>query len=247
MEDLVSKVSAVDNEDELHAAMVNAADRMSFDHYALAYDRRSGGDGDASLLVHDYPDAWASVYVDFDLGGADPVRRAGERSLTGFEWRHLPDIVPMSAGDYQMLTVGRENGVGDGFTVPRHLPGEASGSCTFVVRPGREIPRGMLHIAEMVGAFALASARRIVGIAPPKSRPVLSKRQRECVLWSARGKSQAEIAAILGISEETVNQHLRTARERFAVHCRQALILCALFDGLIGFGDVLRWARPTIE
>src|SRR3546814_5083936 len=103
----------------------------------------------------------------------------------------------------------------------------------------------MLHVAEIVGAFALASARRIVGVAPVRERPVLSKRQRECVLWSARGKSQAEIAAILGISEETVNQHLRTARDRYAVHCRQALILCALFDGLIGFGDIIRWARPA--
>lgn len=247
MEDLVSEICSVDDEDELHAALMTAARRMCFDHFALVYDRRAGDEAEANLLIHDYPDAWANVYVDFDLGGADPVRRAGERSLVGFEWQHLPDLVPMTEGDRHMLAVGRENGVGDGFTVPRHLPGEASGSCSFAVRPNREIPREMLHVAEIVGAFALASARRIVGVAPVRERPVLSKRQRECVLWSARGKSQAEIAAILGISEETVNQHLRTARDRYAVHCRQALILCALFDGLIGFGDIIRWARPAVH
>src|SRR3546814_12414999 len=108
-------------------------------------------------------DVCSSDLVDFDLGGADPVRRAGERSLVGFEWQHLPDLVPMTEGDRHMLAVGRENGVGDGFTVPRHLPGEARGSCSFAGRPNREIPREMLPVAAILGAFALASARRPVG------------------------------------------------------------------------------------
>src|SRR3546814_20457597 len=99
-----------------HAALRTAARRMCFDHFALVYDRRAGDEDEANLLIHDYPDAWANVYVDFDLGGADPVRRAGERSLVGFEWQHLPDLVPMTEGDRHMLAVGRENGVGDGFT-----------------------------------------------------------------------------------------------------------------------------------
>src|SRR3546814_10601989 len=93
---------------------MTAARRMCFDHFVLVYDRRAGDEAEANLLIHDYPDAWANVYVDFDLGGADPVRRAGERSLVGFEWQHLPDLVPMTEGDRHMLAVGRENGVGDG-------------------------------------------------------------------------------------------------------------------------------------
>lgn len=69
----------------------------------------------------------------------------------------------------------------------------------------------------------------------------LSDRQRECLLWTARGKTASETAIILGISEETVVQHLKMARERYEVHCKQSLVLSALFDGLIGFGDVIRW------
>lgn len=103
----------------------------------------------------------------------------------------------------------------------------------------------MFHVAEIVGAFALTRARQIAGAMPPKVRPVLSERQRECVLWSARGKTAGETAAILGISEVTVVQHLKIARERYDVHSGQVLILCALFDGLIGFGDVFDWWRPN--
>ena len=76
------------------------------------------------------------------------------------------------------------------------------------------------------------------------ARAALTERQRECVLWSARGKTAGETAGILGISEETVVRHLKIARERYSVPCRQMLILCALFDGIIGFSDVYDWWRP---
>jgi LuxR family quorum-sensing system transcriptional regulator CciR len=239
-EELALEVSHATSEDSLFAALSRAAERMGFDRFALAYDRRGSIDP-ASVLVHNYPEAWAKVYVGFDLGGADPVRRAGERSMTGFQWRHLADYIPLTRGDRQMLDVGRENGIADGYTIPRHLPGEASGTCSFVIGRDRPLPRDILNCAEIVGAIALTATRQFIGTAPPKARPVLSERQRECVLWTARGKTAAEVAAILGISEVTVVQHLKTARERYDVHCRQMLILCALFDGLIGFSDIFDW------
>lgn len=74
---------------------------------------------------------------------------------------------------------------------------------------------------------------------PPK--PVLSDRQRECVLWTARGKTAADTATILGIKEMTVVRHLQDARERYNVSSSQLLILCTLFDGLISLADVFRW------
>ncbi|HET6523524.1 LuxR family transcriptional regulator [Sphingopyxis sp.] len=243
-ERLVSDIHSAANEESLHRALTDAAARIGFDHFALSYEKRLPAIGRSAILLHDYPDAWARVYIGFELGGADPVRRAGERSMTGFEWQHIDRYIPLTRGDRQMLSVGREHGIGDGYTVPRHLPGDASGSCSFVVRPDRILPADALDVAEIVGAFALARARQISGAGFPKERPTLSERQRECVLWSARGKTAGEIAIILDISESTVIQHFRTARERYNVHSGNALILCALFDGLIGFADIFDWRDP---
>jgi DNA-binding CsgD family transcriptional regulator len=243
-EELAHDISGADKEEQLFAALSNAADRMGFDLFALAFDRRGGGGEGASMLVHNYPDVWANVYVGFDLSGTDPIRRAGERSMTGFQWCDVDRYIPLSCGDRQLLKVARESGIGDGYTVPRHLPGEASGSCSFAVVPNARIPLEMLHAAEIVGAVALAAARQLVGTGSYTRRAVLTERQRECVLWSARGKTAGETAGILGISEETVVRHLKMARERYSVPCRQMLILCALFDGVIGFSDVYDWWRP---
>ena len=45
---------------------------------------------------------------------------------------------------------------------------------------------------------------------------------------------------ILGVSHETVIQHLKHARERYGVQKRTLLAIRALFDGLISFSDILK-------
>lgn len=228
-------------EDALAGILAKASRCLGFDHYALSLDMRTYNAGCPGLLLHDYPDKWAKVYVAFDLAGQDPVRRACDKSFTGFEWGAIGKMIPMTRGDRQMLAVGQECGIADGYTVPRHLPGEARGTCSFVVRDDDRLPRPALHTAEIIGAVAMTTALRISAPARAPVKPALSDRQRECLIWSARGKTAAETAIILGISCETVIQHLKLARERYDVHCRQSLVLCALFDGLIGFGDIFRW------
>lgn len=242
VEEISSELLEVETQVRLNEVVGRASRRLGFDHFALALERPTRVTGAPQVLLHDYPDEWAKVYINFDLSGRDPVRRACDRSVIGFAWEDIGRMIPMTRGDRQMLAVGRECGIADGYTVPRHLPGEATGSCSFVVRPERGLPRNRLLTAEIVGAIALSCALRVSSIGRTPSKVVLSDRQRECLLWSARGKTACETAIILGISVETVIQHLKVARERYDVHCRQALILCALFDGVIGFRDIFKWS-----
>lgn len=238
-EDLVADLAKVGSIKDLEQALSNISHRLGFDHFALSLELRNGNCGPPSILIHDYPEEWAKVYTGFDLAGQDPVRRAGDRSFMGFCWKQIERLIPLTRGDRQMLAVGRECGISDGYTIPRHLPGLAHGSCTFAVSPDNSLPSDMLVAAEVTGALALASALDLCGPARPCTLPALSDRQRECVLWMARGKTAAETAIILGISLETVNQHLKMSRERYGVHCKQLLVIRAMFDGLIGFRDVI--------
>ncbi|OYW87552.1 MAG: hypothetical protein B7Z20_04845 [Sphingobium sp. 32-64-5] len=68
----------------------------------------------------------------------------------------------------------------------------------------------------------------------------LTERQRDCVIWVARGKTDWEIARILGLSHETVTEYLKRARERYGVGKRTLLAVHALFDGTISFNDVMK-------
>lgn len=239
-EEFATELDEIGNRRALECCLGKLSRRLGFDHFALTLEPRAAETSASEMLLHDYPDEWAKVYTGFELSGRDPVRRACDHSFVGFAWDWIDHLVPLTRGDRQMLAVGQECGIGDGYTVPRHLPGMARGSCSFVVRPGRSLPQHSLAIAELTGALALTCALGLSEMRRSPLNPRLSDRQRECLLWVARGKTASETAIILGISAETVTQHLKMARERYEVHCKQALILSALFDGVIGFADVFR-------
>ena len=62
---------------------------------------------------------------------------------------------------------------------------------------------------------------------PPGQAIPISNRERECLEWTAAGKTSNEIAGILGLSEHTVNHYLNhAARKIGAVNRAQAVALC---------------------
>lgn len=242
--EFASELADVESSAQLNDVLRLLSRRLGFDHFALSLEFRPSLTKSGGLLLHDYPEAWAKVYVGFELSGKDPIRRACDRTFIGFSWDTINDLIPMTRGDRQMLRIGRECGIGDGFTIPRHLPGLARGTCTFAVSPDRSIPTHQLPLAEAIGALALSRALNLSRNHSADAPPALTDRQRECVLWVARGKTAAETATILGIGTETVIQHLKLARERYQVHCKQSLIVSALFNGVIGLSDLISWHDP---
>ena len=236
----VRDVRELETEESLAEALGGVSNDLGFRYFALTHhvDFRQTRD---AIRLHNYPGGWAEWFDEQRLGGADPVHRASNMTSVGFAWSRLDEMIALTPNDLEVLDLARREGIGDGFTVPAHVPGEAHGSCSFAAEIGKAVREEHLPLAQLVGAFAFEAARRIRRLREPLSpMPRLTDRQRECVMWAARGKSDWEIAQILGISEETVGEHLRHARERYGVGKRTVLAIHALFDGTIGFLDVLR-------
>jgi len=238
---LIRIVEGVRSVDDLTAAMAVVAAHLGFQHFALTHHVDVLAAGAGAIRIHNYPARWADYYDRQALGVSDPVHRASHVTSVGFCWSRMPRMIPLTAEDRRVLALGREQGIGDGFTVPAHVPGEARGSCSFANEAGRPMPEKMLPMAQLAGAFAFEAARRLWstrGHLPTPPPAALTDRQRDCVLWAARGKGDWEIGQILGISEETVAKHIRLACERYGVHKRTSLLIRTLFDGTITFGDI---------
>ena len=237
----VRDVSGVATEAELVDALEAICAEMGFDYFALTHHVDIRRAPQPVIRLHNYPQQWVEYFDEQQLGPSDPVHRASHLTSVGFAWSRLPDMIHLTPRDRMVLEQAGFNGIGDGFTVPAHVPGESNGSCSFATRAGQAVPEEHLPIAQLVGAFAFEAARRLwrmrAGTIPA---PRLTDRQRDCVVWAARGKSDWEIAQILGISHETVIQHLKQARERYGVTKRTMLAVSALFDGTISFIDVLK-------
>jgi LuxR family quorum-sensing system transcriptional regulator CciR len=235
----VNEVRKLGSEAELAQAIEAIATDLGFRYFALTHhlDVRRSSD---AIRLHNYPLGWAEWFDDQSLGKSDPVHRASNLTSVGFAWSTLPDMIVLSAQDRRVLDTARRQGIGDGFTVPAHVPGEAHGSCSFACATGEAFPSDSLPLLQLVGAFAFEAARRIRRVRQSGPPVRLTDRQRECVMWAACGKSDWEIGRILGISQDTVIEHLKHARERYGVGKRTLLAVHALFDGTIGFLDVLR-------
>lgn len=220
-----------------------AAAELGFHFFALL-DHASLGTSSAELVrIDNYPEAWVRELVRQSNGMDDPVHLASRRASSGFEWDALPSVVPLGRRHRQILARSREFGIGSGFTVPANVPGEPSASCSFAMRTGCDIPSRRLRCAELIGAHALTAARRLKYRRPLRQRPRLSRREIECLRLVAQGKTDWEIAVILGISVETVHQYVKRARAAYEVVSRTQLVVHALRDAWISFDEAIPQTR----
>lgn len=224
---------------ELFDSLSESTREMGFRYFALSQHVDFGTETDSGIRLHNYPPDWEAWFDERALGRFDPIHRASHITSTGFNWSHVPSMIQLTAGDREVLRAARCAGIGDGYTVPAHVPGEYNGSCSFAVRDDEQFPECATLVAQLIGGLAFEAARRI---AQPRRAPhptaPMTDRQRDCVLWAARGKTDWEISRILGVSHETVIQHLKHARERYGVQKRAHLAVMALFDGSICFSDI---------
>src|ERR671924_254706 len=92
------------------------------------------------------------------------------------------------------------------------------------------------HEGDVVGVFGVATPCARPGDAADAEEtergPSLTPRQREVLRLLADGASTEEIAAALGLAEETVRNHIRQLLRRLGVHSRLAAVAHAPPHGL---------------
>ena len=85
---------------------------------------------------------------------------------------------------------------------------------------------------DLVARAAFTAMRRL--IAQPAPAAALTAREREVLGWTAAGRRQTDIAAGLGLSDRTVENHLRRIRQKLGVATTAQAVGIALRDGQIG-------------
>lgn len=214
--------------------------RMGYDFFALTHHVDMAAASPGAIRLHNYPLHWEEFFDRNRLGLSDPIHRASQRTVIGFAWHRVPELIDLTPVDRHVLVLAEEHGIGDGFTIPAHIPGEAHGSCSFAMATGKPAPTRSVALAQLAGTYAFEAARSLWRVRPRMPGPVLTDRQRDCLILVARGKTDKEVARLVGISPETVIQHIKQARDRYGVQKRTSLLIRALFDGTICFADILK-------
>lgn len=214
--------------------------QMGFEFFALVDHLDTPLTPRRFLRMHTYPTALAHVFESRRLMISDPVHRLSQIRNCGFAWSDLHNLLRLTSSDALWMVEARAHGVADGFTVPANIAGETSGSCSFALGSGRAFPREWLPLIERIGAHAFQRARQIlrprfIGRLGPK----LTDRQIECILLLGRGFTAPQSASMIGRGTETVNTHLKIAREAYGAENKSKLLAYTLRDSTVVFDDII--------
>ncbi|WP_162806465.1 helix-turn-helix transcriptional regulator [Sphingosinicella terrae] len=226
---------------ELHLLLDETVRDFGADYFLMIHHADFSTAPAGLVRIGNYPLEFISISRQDGRPLHDPIMDACERTLAGFFWDEVWSIVTPTERNRRRAAAVAQSGLGDGFVVPTHIPGEHLGSCHFAVRAGRHLPRENSAALQAIAAFGFEAARRLAGEAkaPLRRGAPLTDRQRECIILCAQGKSDSVIAQLLGLSHKTVNAYVEAAKRRYGVATRGQLIVRALYASDITFHDIV--------
>lgn len=221
-----------------------AAAELGFDSFSFM--ARRGGDGRrGQSIATNYPATWRARVVERHYLDVDPTVCRARHSPMPFAWSELQGSRTLLPAQRQIFDEAAACGLRHGFTVPVHMPGGGDGLVAFAGDMAtRDFDRALDHHRHELHLLALhfhalteAALRREQtacrhGAAATEESDVTG-REAECLMWTARGKSAWETAAVLGISERTVNFHVENARRKLNAQTKTQAVVQAMMRNLI--------------
>jgi Response regulator containing a CheY-like receiver domain and an HTH DNA-binding domain len=183
--------------------------------------------------LHNLPSAWMDRYVERHYMAHDPVYLECLRATKPFLWE---EALRKSDSDIarRVMAEAADYGLKSGVALSIHGPrGDAVGfsfaSSSEHFRAGAN-ELSLLNIC--LFQFYLAYAR----LAAPETRTEaqLSARELETIYWLSCGKSKAEIAEIMGVTESSIKRHCENIFAKLEVNTVASAVAKAMRLGLLG-------------
>ncbi|MCX7316466.1 MAG: LuxR family transcriptional regulator [Hyphomicrobiales bacterium] len=179
-----------------------------------------------------YPREWQNRYIARSYAKLDPVLNACSHALLPVLW----DTVPITSREVRNL-VGEavDFGIGKtGISVPLRSPDGSFGLVSFTA--DQQTDDWGPYSATMASLTLLAMHCHARAHQLLRSQDIdlgLSAREIECISWSSAGKSIAETARLMGITERTVRFHRENIRVKLGTQTTMESVSKAVLLGLI--------------
>lgn len=239
-DDFASNLDACSNAAEAWALMTRTAEGLGYASVDYGLARLKApvprGPGDIQILHHFATFDWSDHYVERGYQAVDRVTGAALARTTPYAYRELWDRPHESALQREMENEIVDRGIRSGLNVPLHGPGPLFATLGL----GSELDdaerdrleRETLPFVYLAAAMFNARMQALLGV-DGASTGTLSRREAECLLWAARGKTAWETATILQISESAVKKHYNSAAAKLNARTRTQAVAVAICRGLI--------------
>jgi len=163
------------------------------------------------VMLSGWPPEWMERYNSNDYVHVDPVANQIRTSVRPFLWSQVRYDPRRNRRAHQVMTEATEFGMRDGFTVPIYGYNGYQACVTMGGDP-QEVSARELSALHMISVFGFSAVQALIAAKPPRVEPEtfnLTERELEVLKWTSVGKTAWEISSILGISQRTVETHLK--------------------------------------
>ncbi|WP_349370356.1 LuxR family transcriptional regulator [Salinarimonas sp.] len=214
--DLIDRIAAAEKLEEGHDVLRENLQRFDLKHAAylglnIPSERRR-----RPLIAVTYSPDWQRHYLQSDYVNLDPVVSLGLGGVLPIDWGEIDRSKPKVRkifGEAQEFDLGTQglsfpirgrHGEFALFSINSDVPSHAWGA------QKRVLIKEFMVISYYFHSWAL----RVEKVDQNDYALKLSEREKECLRWSAAGKTIWDTSAILGLSERTVRFHLENARAK---------------------------------
>ncbi len=235
--DFITESNEASTKNELYRLIEKAAGSMGFDRYVygalVGYDQECKSDVCPPAVALNYPQSWIDHYNEQCYLKIDPIVQYSPEISNPFKWSDLVDRIELTRRQRRFFNEAAEAKVCGGVTVPLHGPfGKVAVMCFAASAPNRVSDSQLGYLKAISAQFQMVHECLDVD-GQHKLTQGLSQREIDCLSWAALGKSSWEISVILGISENTVNYHIKNAMKKFQTNSRIVAIVKAIRQNVL--------------
>ncbi len=231
---------ASDRESLIHCARP-LVEQLGFDHFVYVMKVDLSPSRPSHLMLSGYPQDWVDRYSQEHYFDCDPVLASAIHSPLPVLWDkdfQQAGAQEPGARQKQVLEEAAAHGLSHGITLA--VRGDTGFNGVLTLARDRPLEQKGEDLINLVGSVQIlagivhASMERIdLPQAVPEFHVHLTDRERQCLQWSADGKTAWEVARILGISERTVIFHLNNSVTKLGAVNKTQAITKALSLGLL--------------
>jgi LuxR family quorum sensing-dependent transcriptional regulator len=181
----------------------------------------------------DWPADWLALYNENCWVEQDLLPIEARRRVVPFLWSEL-DRSKLTPGQQALVDAGLAYGWRDAFAVPVHGPGSLQGLITIATRTDLALSAPERAVLEVMARTVWELCRTSADFDMSAPEPIhLSAREVECLQWAAAGKSDRDIAKVLGIKPATAHFHIEQAKRRLKAKSRVEAVAIGVLHGLL--------------
>lgn len=183
--------------------------------------------------ILNYPDEWQERCLEKGYDRIAPIINESRMRAGPFRWSDVYTDASTSEYERRIFDEAATFGLRSGVTVPLRGRDGSFAIMSFAQHCEREFQnRTIAYLYHAAIHFHLGAAKMADSNLTEKV-PDLSQRERECILWVARGKSSWDIGSIMRISENTVNFHIKNLMRKLDTSSRTVAAMKAISLGII--------------